>query len=64
MYARFAAWDKLLALPASHLDYSNDGVMIPPGTAEFSKGVWHYTHALALASAATREVDSEQQHVY
>lgn len=40
--ARFARWDPLLQLQASDLDFENDGVMLPSGTAEWNRGVYHY----------------------
>lgn len=57
LYARWAQWEPLLQLDKSWLDYSNDGVMLPPGTEQFGEGVWHYARALALASAAAHESD-------
>ncbi|WIA39815.1 hypothetical protein OEZ86_005868 [Tetradesmus obliquus] len=58
LYARWAQWEPLLQLDKSWLDYSNDGVMLPPGTEQFGEGVWHYARALALASAAAHESDA------
>jgi len=35
--------------------YANDGVMVPPGADMFGQGMYHYTRALAFASAAAHE---------
>jgi hypothetical protein len=59
LYTRWAKWPGLMALDKAWLDYSNDGVMLPPGAEQYGDGVWHYTHALALASAAAHEDDGE-----
>lgn len=51
--ARFAQWPALLtALSPSDLDYSSDGIMVPPAAGVFGQGVYHYVRALAYASAA------------
>eukprot|EP00775_Hariotina_reticulata_P014080 gene14080-14200_t len=52
LHARFANWQPLLSLQLTDLDYSNDGVMVPPGTDTFSKGLYHHVRLLAQASAA------------
>ncbi|KAF6254659.1 hypothetical protein COO60DRAFT_1642164 [Scenedesmus sp. NREL 46B-D3] len=57
LYARWARWEELMGLDKSWLDYSDDGVMLPPGAEQFGDGVWHYGRALALASAAAHESD-------
>jgi hypothetical protein len=57
LYARWARWEELMQLDKSWLDYSNDGVMLSAGAEQYGDGVWHYTRALALASAASHESD-------
>jgi hypothetical protein len=57
LYARWARWEQLMQVDKSWLDYSGDGVMLAPGAEQFGDGVWHYTRALALASAASHEGD-------
>jgi hypothetical protein len=57
LYARWARWAELMQLDKSWLDYSNDGVMLSAGAEQYGDGVWHYTRALALASAASHEND-------
>lgn len=59
LYARFAQWDALLSLDPAELDYSNDGVMIPPATAQFTDTVYHYVQALAHAGKAAHAQDGE-----
>eukprot|EP00878_Enallax_costatus_P010043 GHUV01010482.1.p1 GENE.GHUV01010482.1~~GHUV01010482.1.p1 ORF type:complete len:611 (+),score=181.63 GHUV01010482.1:1052-2884(+) len=55
--SRYAQWDPLLALTPADLDYSNDGVMIPPGTPEYGNTVYHYVRALAHAAKAAQASD-------
>jgi hypothetical protein len=57
LYARWARWQELMQLDKAWLDYSGDGVMLSPGAEQYGDGVWHYTRALALASAASHEGD-------
>ena len=35
------------------MDYSSDGMMVPPSANAFGKGVYHYVRALTLASEAS-----------
>lgn len=65
--SRYALWDPLLALDPSDLDYRNDGVMIPPGTQQFSDAVYHYVRALAHAAKAAQATDGkgqDKEHAY
>ena len=56
LQARFAKWDPILQLQQSELDYSKDGIMMIPPTADiFGRGVYHYVRSLAYASEAAHE---------
>lgn len=53
--ARYAKWGPILERQPADFSYANDGVMVPPGADMFGQGMYHYTRALAFASAATHE---------
>lgn len=51
---RYAQWAPLLSLTSGDLDASRDGVMAPPGTAEWGEVVVKYARLMALAAQAER----------